>query len=140
MDNTFDELFEEFMKGKEGNEEPNEEPNEWSNKINLDFGMDDLIKTLVFMFTSNKNVDATPDEIEKEFNDFLNSLQKGVDIPNGYAFTLTNLYGNGDIPFEVTKTTFSVEKSLEVQLTEAIENEDYEKAAQLRDLINSKKK
>jgi hypothetical protein len=137
MSKTFDELFDDFF--KRHNIKP-EDKIEGPMK-------DDVMKIIDLLSTFNGSEDINPDE-EELFDEALGKPDKIEFYNDGNLFfekriwytdkgTLVKLIVNDDpmIPVEPL-----IKKSLEQQLTEAVDSEEFEKAAAIRDKINSKKK
>jgi uncharacterized protein (DUF1697 family) len=122
MEKSFDDLFNEFFK--------NDNLNETNKK------MEKLIKALTtpFDIESRKNIEETlgvPDEIES-FEDNGLFIRKQIwHTEKGDVIKMVV----SDIPFESEPKKLSLEEQLE----EALEKEDYETAAKLRDEIKNKK-
>ena len=122
MEKSFDDLFNEFFK--------NDDSNETNKKMEM------LIKALTtpFDIESRKNIEETlgvPDEIES-FEDNGLFIRKQIwHTEKGDVIKMVV----SDIPFE----TEPKKLSLQEQLEEALEKEDYETAAKLRDEIKNKK-
>jgi hypothetical protein len=133
MDNIFDDLFNEFFKN-----------NESENK-NFDEAKNDNIKKLMDMlndfghvsdYNSPTELDAKlgePDKIERFEEDGFHFEKRTWNVYGGEIVCVAML----DIPLDEKPTK---EKSLDEQLEEAIENEEYEIAANIRDLIKKEKK
>jgi uncharacterized protein (DUF1697 family) len=122
MEKSFDDLFNEFFK--------NDDSNETNKKMEM------LIKALTtpFDIESRKNIEETlgvPDEIES-FKD--NGLFIKKEIWHTEKGDVIKMIVS-DIPFE----SETKKLSLEEQLEEALDKEDYETAAKLRDEIKNKK-
>jgi excinuclease UvrABC helicase subunit UvrB len=135
MDKTFDDLFDDFLK---------------RGKKPLD---DDLFS--VFKNEAKKLIDLIKNF---ETNDDISSnLEKKIDLSlgkpdiiekysDGFFFFEKRVWhtSNGDIVKVIASDNPNnlkgPEKSLQEQLDEAIANEEYEKAAQIRDLMNPPKK
>jgi hypothetical protein len=122
MEKSFDDLFNEFFK------------NDVSNETNKK--MEKLIKALTtpFDIESRKNIEETlgvPDEIES-FEDNGLFIRKQIwHTEKGDVIKMVV----SDIPFESEPKKLSLEEQLE----KALEKEDYETAAKLRDEIKIKK-
>lgn len=122
MGKNFDDLFNEFFKNDNSNE---------NNKK-----MEKLIKALTTPFDveSRKNIEETlgvPDEIENFENNGLFIRKQIWHTENGDVIKMLV----SDIPFESEPKKLSLEE----QLVEALDKEDYETAAKLRDEIKNKK-
>lgn len=147
MDKSFDELFDEFFN-------PRSKIDGFKNNgINHDFFENMLTSSNVIKFSNDEGEEIVnklgePDEIyyysddgkyieeriwHTEKGDFVRKLV--TDDPK--IFGENNFFTN---PFQIKTETQKSEKPLEVQLEEALEKEDYEKAAEIRDLINPPKK
>lgn len=133
MDNNFDDLFNEFFKN-----------NESENK-NFDEAKTDNIKKLMDMlndfghvsdYNSPTELDAKlgePDKVESFEEDGFQFEKRIWYVPGGEIVCVAML----DIPLNEKPTKV---KTLDEQLEEAIENEDYEIAANIRDAIKKEKK
>lgn len=137
MSKTFDELFNEFFK---------------KNKVKPEQNIQDEFKNeameLLNMLTGNLDSNNIDEDIEKHFDENLGK-------PDSIEF-----YNEGDLFFE--KRTWHTDKGnlvklivtdepnlppqaekerdLDTELNNALKNEEYEKAAIIRDLINKRKK
>ena len=131
MDNNFDDLFNEFFKNNQ-------------NK-NFDEAKNDNIKKLMDMlndfghvsdYNSPTDLDAKlgePDRIERFEEDGFHFEKRIWNVYGGEIVCVAML----DIPLTEKPT---IVKTLDEQLEEAIENEDYEIAANIRDAIKKEKK
>lgn len=137
---TFDELFNEFFKRNDIKPE---------DKIN---NLKEEAKKMIDILTNMKNIEEDIKNIDEE-------IEKSIDEELGKPdkiefFNEDNLFferrtwhtENGDLIKLLVSDdpTFGkqpkVEKSLQQQLDEAVTNEDYEKAAAIRDEMKKKKK
>ncbi len=142
MDKSFDDLFNEFLNNKE--EEKKDSMSEESKRIM------DIIKTL----TSNKNIDEStenfiditlgePDSIETYSDGLVNFEKRVWHTPTGdiVKIIMSDIQDDfSPIQNKPIKKETSVPKSLQEQLDEAISNEEYERAAKIRDLMIEKNK
>jgi hypothetical protein len=122
MEKSFDDLFNEFFK--------NNDLNEGNKKMEM------LMKALTTPFDSEsrKNIDSTlgvPDEIQSFEENGLFIRKQIWHTENGDVIKMVV----SDIPFESEPKKLSLEE----QLKEALDKEDYETAAKLRDEIKNKK-
>lgn len=143
MGKSFDDLFNEFFNRKpKTNEEiakiREEEKKFFENLSNFIESKKD--ESLEKMFDQNL---GEPDEIENFQDGDLFFERRIWNTPTGQIMKLLV----SDDPSKFIKQTQTqkvnkkvVEKTLEIQLQEAVEAEDFEKAAQIRDLINPPKK
>jgi hypothetical protein len=143
MGKSFDDLFNEFFNRKpKTNEEiakiREEEEKFFENLSN--FIQSKKGESLEKMFDQNL---GEPDEIENFQDGDLFFERRIWNTPTGQIMKLLV----SDDPSKFIKQTQTqkvskkvVEKTLEIQLQEAVEAEDFEKAAQIRDLINPPKK
>ena len=143
MGKSFDDLFNEFFNRKpKTNEEiakiREEEKKFFENLSN--FIESNKGENLEKMFDQNL---GEPDEIENFQDGDLFFERRIWNTPTGQIMKLLV----SDDPSKFIKQTQTqkvnkkvVEKTLEIQLQEAVEAEDFEKAAQIRDLINPPKK
>lgn len=137
MDKTFNELFDDFFK---------------RNNIKPEDKISDSAKTdakkMIDMLTSSKNVDNIDEEVEKQIDAELGKPDVIEFFNEGEVFFEKRIWKtkNGDlIKLIVTdEPTIKVApvpaKSLEVQLQEAVDAEQFEKAAAIRDEIKKLKK
>jgi len=137
MDKTFNELFDEFFK---------------KNNINPSDKIADSIKgdakKMIDMLTRVKNVDNIDEEVEKQIDTELGKPDKIEFFNKGNVFFERRIWHtqNGDIvKLLVTdeptlKVAPAPEKSLKEQLDEAVEAEQFEKAAAIRDEMKRQKK
>jgi excinuclease UvrABC helicase subunit UvrB len=132
MDKTFDDLFNEFLKrNKEiiGDDTTSTFKNE--------------AKKLIDMI---KNFESVGDELDKKMDLTLGKPDRIETYSDGILFFENRVWHtpNGDIVkviiLDNPNNLKEPEKSLQEQLDEAIANEEYEKAAQIRDLMNPPKK
>ena len=132
MDKTFDDLFNEFLKrNKEiiGDDTMSTFKNE--------------AKKLIDMI---KNFESVGDELDKKIDLTLGKPDRIETYSDGIFFFENRVWHtpNGDIVkviiLDNPNNLKEPEKSLQEQLDEAIANEEYEKAAQIRDLMNPPKK
>jgi hypothetical protein len=132
MDKTFDDLFNEFLKrNKEiiGDNTTSTFKNE--------------AKKLIDMI---KNFESVGDELDKKMELTLGKPDRIETYSDGIFFFENRVWHtpNGDIVKLIVSDNPNnlkePEKSLQEQLDEAIANEEYEKAAQIRDLMNPPKK
>lgn len=144
MDKSFDDLFNEFFGRRKNNfddelakriEEERRIIDSLTNFIQSNQG-----ENLEKMFDQNL---GEPDEIENFQDGDLFFERRIWNTPTGQIMKLLV----SDDPSKFIKQTQTqkvnkkvVEKTLEIQLQEAVEAEDFEKAAQIRDLINPPKK
>lgn len=133
MDKTFDEMFNEFFSNRD----------EFFKNNNIDKR---LRQEAINMIEMLKHFGITDESLQKELDTNLGTPDKVENyVENGLSFERSVWYtDNGEIVRIITTeapfTTKETEKSLEMQLKDAIDNEDYLKAAKLRDLINPPKK
>ncbi len=137
---TFDELFDSFFNNKNKKTRRKSKPK----KDDVDNGLEKIIEAL----SNFKQIEEH--DLESEYD-----LEMGEPIKvqyfedNGLFFkrSVWNVEKNGekgelvklevsDVPFEDKET----DKTLEQCLEDALNNEDYEKAAEIRDKINNLKK
>lgn len=142
MDKSFDDLFNEFFGRRKNNfddelakriEEERKIFDSLTNFIQSNQG-----ENLEKMFDQNL---GEPDEIENFQDGDLFFERQIWNTPTGRIMKLLV----SDDPSQFIKQTQKVnkkvdEKTLEIQLQEAVEAEDFEKAAKIRDLINPPKK
>lgn len=135
---TFDDLFNEFF--KRNNIKPED---------NLGDAIRDEAKKMIDMlsnFSQFQNIDDLEDEIEKTI-DSLGKPDKIEFFNEGEMFFERRTWHTpkGDLVKLIVSddpsliNTPKFEKPLEEQLKEAVENEEYEKAAAIRDKMNGKK-
>lgn len=137
MAKTFNELFDEFF--KRNKIKP-------TDKIN-DSAKDDA-KKMIDMLTKSKNVTNISEEVEKEIETELGKPDKIEFFNEGNVFFEKRIWytPNGNIEKLIVtdeptiKVTPAPEKSLGDELQEAVANEQFEKAAAIRDEIRRQKK
>lgn len=151
MDKSFDDLFNDFFGKKSDKDRFDRLKEEAKRMIDLLTNFKDLGDLNI-----NENLEmgmdmelGEPDEIEYFQDGDLYFERRVWHMPQG---DLVKLIASDDPEMEKkvkenmnrTKakrpTKVKAEKPLDVQLEEALKNEDYEKAAQIRDLINPPKK
>jgi hypothetical protein len=135
MDKSFNELFDDFFK---------------RNKIRPEDGMDDSIKDeilkMIDMLSKFNDVEMNEDfeDLEKEIDEEFGKPDKVEFYNENELFIEKRIWYTPD--GELVKLIVSDDpsllskpkKTLEQQLKEAVESEDYEKAALIRDQINKK--
>lgn len=134
MSNEFDDLSDDFLNN---GEEPKKPDNNNKKKIynlnNLDDLPSDLPPEILNIIKAISDIKLSDDILDIN-DDSLN---------NPFRITIDNISGDidGQIRniFTDTSTSNPNELSLEDRLQNAIENEDYNKAAEIRDLISEKK-
>jgi len=137
MDKTFDELFNEFFKRKKS-----------KSKKSSDASITDIHNKIIDMlsnFTPNDNIENI---IENKFNDITIKPDKIEFYNEGDRFFEKRTWHTKD--GDLVKIIISdepylqvapvPEKSLDEKLEEAVKNEEYMKAAVIRDLIKKEKK
>lgn len=142
MDKSFDDLFNEFF-GRRKNNFDDELAKRIEKERRIIDNLTNFIQSnqgenLEKMFDQNL---GEPDEIENFQDGDLFFERQIWNTPTGRIMKLLV----SDDPSQFIKQTQKVnkkvdEKTLEIQLQEAVEAEDFEKAAKIRDLINPPKK
>ena len=139
MDKTFDDLFNEFFNKR----------TTFNPQINADKMREDIKKMMDMLnnFDSSNDIDEA---LEKQMDTTLGKPDRIETFSDGHLFFEKKIWStpSGDIvkvivsdrPFATNIPTTVKIKSLQEQLDEAIANEDYLKAAEIRDLINTPKK
>ena len=136
MDKSFDELFNEFFKRKKS-----------KSKDGFENSITDMHKKIIDMlsnFTPNDNIENI---IENKFNDITTKPDKIEFYNEGDMFFEKRTWHTKDgdlIKIIITdepylQVTPAPQKSLEEKLEEAVKNEEYMKAATIRDLIKKEK-
>jgi len=136
MDKTFNELFDEFF--KRDNNSP---------KISLDDQIKDDVKKIIDILSQAKGSSSIDESMEQQMDESLGKPDKIEFYNEGHMFYEKRTWNtpNGKlVKLIVTDDPTLIEppipeKSLDEQLKEAVENEDFEKAAELRDKIGVKK-
>jgi len=137
MDKTFNELFDEFF--QKNNIKPEDK---LSDSVKAD------AKKMIELLTENKNVDNIDEKVEEEIDTELGKPDKIEFFNKGNVFFERRIWHtpNGDIvKLLVTdeptlKVAPTPPKSLKQQLEEAVEAEQFEKAAAIRDEMTKQKK
>ncbi len=135
MDKDFDDLFNEFFKKLNDDESRNPLKDETSRLIEMLKKIDLMAKGIDE--TLEGEMDSAlgkPDKIENYIDGGLHFERKIWHTPTGDIIKL--IINDAPNPIDTSVD----EKPLAVQLTEALANEEYEKAAKLRDLISPPKK
>jgi TusA-related sulfurtransferase len=139
MDKTFDDLFNEFFNRR----------TPFNPQNNADRMREDIKKMMDMLnnFDSSNDIDEA---LEKQMDTTLGKPDRIETFSDGHLFFEKKIWStpSGDIvkvivsdrPFATNIPTTVKIKSLQEQLDEAIANEDYLKAAEIRDLINPPKK
>lgn len=138
MNNSFDDLFNDFLGGDLNN---NKKQKKNTNKT--DSGLEGVIKALANFSESSSDLELSnsiddnlgePTEVRYYEEDGFYFVEQIWETEFGVIKkTLVS-----DTPLHGEET--QIEPTLEEQLEEAVENEDYEKAAKLRDSIKKEKK
>lgn len=141
MDNDFDNLFNEFLGGELNKK--NKKPK--SSKLNnIGDSFDKVIKTIVDNLDNNLEMSDGFDKSLGEPSEIRYYEEDGLYFIESIWETEIGLIKKtivSDIPLDGSeKIEDNLEVTLEEQLEEAIQNEDYEKAAKLRDSIKKQKK
>jgi excinuclease UvrABC helicase subunit UvrB len=129
MDKNFNDLFDEFFFKK------NLSDSDFYKKININIKqLFDLLKNVKTNEIDGKTDMSLgePDSVESYSDGFFFFEKKVWHTPNGDIIKIT--------ASDNTDNLHEPEKTLQEQLDEAINNENYEKAAQIRDLMNPPKK
>jgi hypothetical protein len=136
MDKDFDDLFNDFFKKLNDDELSSDLKGEASKLIEM-FKKIDLMARGIDETLENQMDSALgePDKVENYIDGGLHFERRIWHTPTG---DIVKLIIN-DAPNKPIDTSVD-EKPLDVQLTEAIAKEDYEKAAKLRDLISPPKR
>ena len=139
MDRTFDDLFNEFFNRRKSFQQQNHADR-----------MRDEIKKMMEMLNNFQNSENVSEEMEKQMDSSLGKPDRIETFSDGHLFFEKRIWNtpNGDIvkvvvsdrPFATNNSTSPKTKSLQEQLDEAVANEDYLKAAEIRDLMNPPKK
>lgn len=137
MSKTFDELFDDFF--KRNNIKPEDK---------ISDTVKDEAKKMIDLLTNYKDVENINEEVEKEIDATLGKPDKIEFYNEGDLFFEKRIWytANGDlikliVSDEPTLTIIPVPaKSLEDKLAEAVLNEEFEKAAAIRDEIEKLKK
>jgi hypothetical protein len=142
MDKNFDDLFNEFFRKR-------------NNSINpfIEIGnMKEEIRKMMDMLMNFQNIPNIDENLEKQMDDSLGEPDKIETYSDGVVFYEKKIWHTpeGDIvklvvsdkPFTNSPKGKKVvnQKLLQEQLEEALANEDYLKAAELRDKLNPPKK
>jgi len=142
MSKNFDDLFNEFFRRRRGIINP-------LNEVNR---MQDEVRKMMDMLMNFQSLPNIDEKLEKQMDDSLGEPDKIETYSDGVVFYEKRIWHtlNGDIvklivsdrPFNDTPKEKPVvkQKSLQEQLDEALANEDYLKAAELRDKLNPPKK
>lgn len=142
MNNNFDDLFNEFFRRKKNIIDPFNEMNR----------MQDEVRKMMDMLMNFQSIPNIDENLEKQMDFSLGEPHKIETYSDGVVFYEKRIWHtpNGDIvklvvsdrPFNnAPKEKPAVkEKSLQEQLDEALANEDYLKAAEIRDKMNPPKK
>lgn len=136
MDKTFNELFDEFF--QRNNIKP---------KDKIADSVKEDAKKIIDMLTSTKNVDNINEEVEKQIDIELGKPDRIEFFNEGDVFFERRIWHaeKGDIiKLVVTDNPVSdivtpVKQTLKEQLEKAVEAEEFEKAAAIRDLIKKAK-
>jgi len=138
MDRSFDDLFNEFFNRKPFN------PQNHADR------MRDEIKKMMDVLNNFDMSNGIDEDLEKQMDNSLGKPDSIETFSDGKLFFEKRIWHTpqGDIvkvvvtdqPIVPTKSVTVEIKSLQEQLDEAIANEDYLKAAEIRDLMNPPKK
>ena len=136
MGKSFDDLFNEFFKKLNDDESSSDLKGEASKLIEM-FKKIDLMARGIDETIENQMDSALgkPDKVENYIENSLYYEKRTWHTPTGDIVKLIIK----DVPNNSIDTSVD-EKPLDVQLSEALAKEDYEKAAKLRDLINPPKR
>ena len=137
MDKSFDELFNEFFKRKKS-----------KSKDGFESSMTEMHKKIIDMLTNSFPSDNLEDTIENKINDISSKPDKIEFYNEGNMFFEKRTWHTKDgdlIKIIITDEPYlpvtpAPQKSLEEKLEEAVKNEEYMKAATIRDLIKKEKK
>lgn len=137
MGKTFNELFDEFF--KKNNINPNDKISET---------LKDEAQRMIDMLSNFKNISEVDESIGEEMDKALGKPDKTEFYEEDGLFYEKRTWHTPDgdmVKLIVTDDPSLIlapptPKPLQVQLDEAIADEDYEKAAAIRDIINSKNK
>jgi excinuclease UvrABC helicase subunit UvrB len=138
MNNSFDDLFNDFLGGDLNNNKKQKK-----NTKKTDSGIESVIKALTNFSESSSDLELSnsiddnlgePSEIRYYEEDGFYFVEQIWETEFGVI--KKTLVSDTPLHGEETK----IEPTLEEQLEEAVENEDYEKAAKLRDSIKKEKK
>ena len=136
MDKSFNELFNEFFKRKKS-----------KSKDGFESSITDMHNKIIDILTNFIPNDNLEDTIENKTNDILSKPDKIEFYNEGDIFFEKRTWHTKDgdlIKIIITdepylQVTPAPQKSLEEKLEEAVKNEDYLKAATIRDLIKKSK-
>lgn len=136
MDKTFNELFDDFF--KRDNEKP---------KITLDDKVKDDVKKIIDILSQTQGPSSIDESMEQQMDESLGKPDRIEFYNEGSMFYEKRIWNtpNGKLVKLIVSDDPTLieppipEKSLDEQLKEAVESEDFEKAAELRDKIGVKK-
>lgn len=137
MDKSFNDLFNEFF--KRNNINPDDELND---------DLEGTARKIIEMLTNANNIDSFDENLEMEIDKSLGKPDKIEFYNEGDMFFEKRIWSteNGDIVKIIVtdEPTLNMppemERPLEEQLEEAVEAEEFEKAAAIRDLIKKEKR